>query len=79
MSKVTEWFPGDVKPIRLGVYERKLGFGSRVTAFYAWNGEFWEYGGVDSPSQVSRSRTSSLDQSLPWRGLATCPSKRGKQ
>jgi hypothetical protein len=33
MSKMTNWFPTHIKPVRVGVY---------ITQF--WNGVFWEYG-----------------------------------
>ena len=73
--KLTKWIPGNVKPVRVGVYER---FYDRTTPWRSirysyWNGKFW---GVyaDTPEEAKRLSTiRSLEQTLPWRGLARKP------
>jgi hypothetical protein len=58
MTPVTDWFPGEVKPVRVGWWERKIPFsfdlqsGCMTTRTY-WDGSKWD----------------SQYQSLPWRGL----------
>lgn len=76
MKTVTQWFDGAVKPVHIGVYERSI-YGSGSTAFWNWNGQYWEHGGYRTPT-VPRHRlvTPSLNQSLPWRGLAENPNGR---
>ena len=70
-QKLTDWFPGDVKPVRKGVYER-----NSLTGKYSfWTGTHWCLGFV-SMIQASGSKTgSSCDQKASWRGLASDPSK----
>jgi len=37
---VTPWFPGSVKPVREGVYERRMGSTSMLR-YSHWNGAKW--------------------------------------
>lgn len=40
----TQWFPGDVKPVRKGVYEVKpfvADYGEPVRSFAYWDGKKW--------------------------------------
>lgn len=39
-KKFTPWFPGDVKPVRKGVYQQISGIGREVGYQY-WDGYFW--------------------------------------
>ena len=65
--KLTPWFPGTVKPVRAGVYERDYGRGWR--SYNYWNGEKWS-----SPRSVPKEaeifkHLYSPYQNLPWRGV----------
>lgn len=80
MSKYTPWFPGRAKPVREGVYQRRLNLRSRRGApditYSLWrNGEWW-FSEV-SPHAAARVRTHSSYQDAPWRGLAEDPAKKG--
>ena len=74
-AKKTPWFDGDVKPMRVGVYERDdsatwLGDGSEAFSF--WDGHYWMALSLDIDSANSRNYPSQF-QLLPWRGLARRP------
>ena len=64
--KLTQWF-GDVKPVHVGVYERRLKF--TTTVFYSrWDGEKWwslrrTVTGANTVLRVSDY------QNTPWRGV----------
>ena len=66
--KTTPWFPGDVKPVRVGVYERRGQ--SRNRLFSNWNGVAWGILAV-CPFTAARlgERIRSNYQRLKWRGL----------
>lgn len=66
--KKTAWFPGDVKPKRKGIYQRRYGNGA--LAYSKWNGDCW-LSGVFNICDVSTTKTQSWLQSLEWRGLTT--------
>jgi hypothetical protein len=62
MTPVTDWFPGEVKPVYVGEYERDYGDSERR---HLWDGSFWFYwSGIEARWDMSS------HQSLPWRGLA---------
>ena len=83
MAKLTEWYPGHIKPVRVGVYERDYGpTENGESIFCHWNGKRWSWGG-NSVDDVQRAMSvvkeiSSGRQSLPWRGLASDPEKGGE-
>lgn len=67
-KKLTPWFPGDVKPVRAGYYERDWdGDGNRfgLLSDY-WDGRAWR--NVYRHQVMAQARHST--QNLPWRGLA---------
>jgi len=45
LKTLTDWYPSDVKPVRVGIYEcNRLEYGSqRVKRFLYWNGARWFY------------------------------------
>ncbi|MBR8228051.1 hypothetical protein KDX05_06965 [Burkholderia vietnamiensis] len=57
---LTEWFPGYVKPIHVGEYERRYGENPFTDK---WDGEKWVYGSVAFFDEEC------LCQTHPWRGL----------
>lgn len=71
MAKFTPWFPAHVKPVRKGVYQRK-GYLGRYSF---WDGKKWCMGfDVLCQQDVKESKQkASIEQSLPWRGLAKNP------
>jgi hypothetical protein len=60
----TPWYPGDVKPVRVGVYERK----SHTGTFSYWDGKRWGMG-AHFARQAANDRDPSAFQREPWRGL----------
>jgi hypothetical protein len=71
--KLTEWYPGDVKPVRSGVYQQWDGRGWTI-GYQRWNGRKW-YAWFDCPEAASTTHcaASSEFQNDPWRGLAQDP------
>ena len=81
MSKYTDWFPANVKPCRVGVYQvrRKLAGvwigGLNGGAAYAhWNGKEWAWAEMSVKAADFDRRTRGADQDKRWRGL-TKPAK----
>lgn len=66
---LTTWFDGSIKPIHIGVYERKSTFGFAHYSY--WNGKKWKL--ISStPDKAFNARLDSDDshfQTLEWRGL----------
>lgn len=74
LPPVTDWFPGHIKPALPGVYERDSpGF---IKSFSHWNGSDWSES-WGTPEQV-REHLRGGWQGLPWRGLASDPTKPAK-
>lgn len=69
--KLTPWFSGTVKPVRVGVYERL--YTTRVTArkvFYCyWNGIRWSHAANSIETAEEFKHIASADQDLSWRGV----------
>lgn len=57
--KITDWYPGTVKPVRIGWYEVKTTMYNGRMRY--WNGACW----MDSCLCCK-----CFDQEKPWRGLA---------
>lgn len=74
--KLTPWFPADVKPARVGVYQKD--FEDETEEYQYWNGKRWFYGDI-TPSETlqkfSREGNDTIPLARPWRGL-TSPSKK---
>jgi hypothetical protein len=71
--KKTDWFPRDVRPARVGVYEtldRRFS-GRDDIRFQHWNGKFW---GAYAATQVIAEDSASVRSNCrapKWRGLAS--------
>jgi hypothetical protein len=69
MTAKTKWFPANIKPYHVGVYQVKsIPFGDTVYAY--WNGTVWGY--IDSKNAEGAFAVSnfrSKHQSRIWRGL----------
>ena len=65
--KLTPWFPGTVKPVRVGVYERKYRNGWR--AYCSWTGKAWS-SPSSAPKEAAMIKFSrSANQNVSWRGV----------
>ena len=65
---LTDWFPGSVKPVRKGVYQREYIYGKAKLSMYChWDGKQWHA----SAHTVDGAACNFLapNQSLPWRGV----------
>ena len=69
--KPTDWIPGDVKPVRVGVYQRE--YPSGAWRYCLWNGRGWCVYGLTPKDAAEWSDVESNEQNLPWRGLAEKP------
>ena len=67
--KLTPWFPGDVKPVREGVYERDYINASPGKFYCYWNGKFWGLYGTNPKISMWYQDKPSTEQNLPWRGV----------
>lgn len=70
--KLTEWYSGDQKPVRVGVYERDYSEeyqDNEIGVYCRWDGERW-YVYDDSIEASAKQWVVTTMQSLPWRGIA---------
>jgi hypothetical protein len=69
--KLTPWFPGNVKPVRPGVYQQMCGF-NRDVGYQYWDGKVW---GLWSRTIEGARHDGwpASPQNDPWRGLAEEP------
>ena len=65
--KLTEWYPGDVKPVRVGVYQRR--YPNNAIMYCYWNGLFF-FAGEYTVNKAIVYKFDTLRQNLPWRGVA---------
>lgn len=74
-QKLTPWFPPEIKPVHIGVYQRK-GLNGEVY-FNRWNGRFWLQGWNvkcgNSFIEANKSQSQSFLPDRKWRGLAEQP------
>jgi hypothetical protein len=69
-DKLTPWYPGHIKPVHIGVYQQKDGFG-KVVGYQYWNGQRWGLWGSTIESALFQYEVSAGDrwQNDSWRGL----------
>lgn len=70
--KLTDWFPGAVKPVRNGVYQREYICGkAKITSYCYWYGHWWYAGGDSVEGAVNNFQPVLVapSQSLRWRGV----------
>ncbi len=65
--KLTPWFSGDQKPIRVGVYEVKYPFPFPVYSY--WDGADWKTITISVKAAYKHKRFADKVQNLPWRGV----------
>jgi hypothetical protein len=68
---ITDWFPGSVKPVRKGVYQREYTYGKTPNVQYCyWDGEHWFMGKHSADGALGVIDLGlAPNQSLPWRGV----------
>lgn len=73
-KNLTPWFPGDVKPVRPGVYITRL-WESQGGMFAYWSGKHWGWRQptAESAAAFGVSGHDRAEQSKQWRGLAQQP------
>lgn len=69
--KLTGWYPGNVKPVRVGVYECEWGYYGVMSYYYNyWDGSNWFFGYADySHSMITRSSPIDSEHLISWRGV----------
>lgn len=70
MRKYTSWFPGSVRPLREGLYQKKL---ERGTAYSYWDGFYWYAFTLDKATAIwyhERGLKSGDQLRRDWRGLS---------
>lgn len=65
-SQTTDWFPGEEKPTRPGVYQRDE---EGTVCFSYWSGASWSWNKKSANSALAFKLYPSSRQDLPWRGL----------
>lgn len=68
--KVTPWIPGDVKPERVGVYQRRAG--DSLPTFSKWDGQQWLSWACSVDDAAECKEVSEFQDAL-WRGLNAKP------
>ena len=71
--KLTKWYPADVKPINVGIYEIKAPF-QKKSYFSYFDGNQWGYRMNTTIEAVwFKDEKIDIDQISKWRGLAKKP------
>ena len=78
-ARLTEWFPGEVKPALPGVYQRDYRQAKNEdriigVAYSHWDGKQWSLFDATVIGAALSRGLSSCHLRLPWRGLAEDPS-----
>ena len=81
MTKITEWFPEDVKPVRKGIYETSFPFSvksmadTEIVGYSHWNGKRWgsQYTRLDQCQESMKEDIFNFlaEQDKKWRGFTT--------
>lgn len=71
--KTTQWFPGHVKPVRVGVYERLYDEGRELESviFCRFDGVRWFVCSRIAEYAATQTVESGFQGSMKWRGLTT--------
>ena len=83
MPKLTEWFPAEIKPVRVGVYEVSNIFREKIGTYAYWDGKWWHGyndtidGAMENIEIRMNLAANNLrllaSQNKQWRGLAEQP------
>jgi hypothetical protein len=69
-QKLTEWFPAETEPVRIGVYETQDRHGTWMNLF---DGERWHWGHKFPEEAAMKNHPMPLAKLKGWRGLAEQP------
>ena len=72
--KLTDWFPTDIKPVNVGVYQTDTGNGEE--GFQYWNGVNWRFWGFNVNDAFRCRHDKSGFQKVKWRGRANNPKRK---
>ena len=69
--ELSQWHDGNVKPVHIGVYERRFGrINSDIIWVSLWTGKRWNWlYPVESKKGASKAKQVSYFQSMKWRGI----------
>lgn len=67
--KLTPWFDGSQKPVRVGMYQRRMRVWDRLCWSW-WDGQLWSRVRPRKAEAYIDRNYVSVFQNLPWRGLA---------
>lgn len=70
----TPWFPVNIQPDYVGVYEIAIGNSDEADGFMFWDGARWGYYGFSPEDARACGHTPTGYASIKWRGLAKDPS-----
>lgn len=75
MTRLTEWYPPHIKPVRVGVYNAS--YVKDPGVFRYWNGKYWSSAWSRNNSQEDiefLKNFAAMDQDdIHWRGLSAAP------
>lgn len=63
----TRWFPGYIKPTRVGVYQLQPFFGKYL--YSHWNGSYWCMFGKTISDAIRMKNAKAFFQTYQWRGI----------
>ena len=69
-EQLTEWFPPEVKPVHVGVYQRHY---HDVSWYCYWDGKYFSCG--TGYAKYAHIESASMNQALKWRGLKQQPAE----
>lgn len=74
MKKYTDWFPFNIKPKRIGIYQIRRICHQSIPIYKYWNGKFWFHASLNIEEALFNfkegTKTNLKDA---WRGLANNP------
>lgn len=66
--KLTEWFPPNIKPVHIGIYNTSIP--GNTDQFYSyWNGELWSGGYFKFAEAEKYNKMIGMTQYKQWRGV----------
>ena len=65
-KEMTDWFPPEVKPMRDGVYQVRIG---DYSCFSHWNKQWWGFHEPTQKAALACRESESADQQKSWRGF----------
>ncbi len=69
-DNLTDWYPGSIKPVRAGVYQRRC---NGVILYAYFNGHVWSMGSQALTDAMNLKIWIAKNQTSEWRGLDEAP------